>query len=663
DTNVIVAEDLAQQVQKATGRTFGQPIARVEGRQLDGIRFRHPLYNRDSVGVLADYVTLEQGTGAVHTAPGHGSDDFVTGVRYGLDVYAPVGPGGHFDDTVEIFAGQRVFDANPRIEEALSSRGRLWHRETFAHSYPHCWRCHNPVIFLATAQWFIAMDKNAFRSKALDAVRGVSWVPAWGEERIAGMVENRPDWCISRQRYWGVPIPAVDCLDCHDAILTTALTTRAADVFEREGADSWWERPIEDFLPEGLRCPSCGGQRFDRERNILDVWFDSGSSHEAVLSGAWPDLRWPADVYLEGSDQYRGWFQSSLLVALGTRGAAPFKQVITHGFVVDEQGRKMSKSIGNTIEPQDVIKQSGAEILRLMYAMADFREEVRVGPEVLARVVEAYRKLRNTCRILVANLYDFDPATDRVALEQLPEIDRYALARYAASALRVVEAYERYEFPAIFHALNQLVTVDLSAFYVDVSKDRLYTLAPKSAPRRAAQTAMFTVVEGLARLMAPILPMTADELWGFLPGTREDSVHLATFPRGLEALVDEAMVQRWTRLIAIRDQVNAALEAKRKDKVIGNSLAARVTIEAAGDTDDLLARYRDELPSVFIVSQVELRAAPAGGEASEDVRVTVDKADGERCDRCWRYVPSVSAGDAHAGVCERCEDALSAQRA
>ncbi len=670
-TTVIVAEDLAPQVQKIVGREFGEPIARVEGRLFEGIGFRHPLYDRESVGVLADYVTLDQGTGAVHTAPGHGADDFVTGVRYGLDVYAPVGPGGHFDDSVGIFAGQRVFDANPRIEEALAARGRLWHRETFTHAYPHCWRCHNPVIFLATPQWFIAMDGNDLRNRALDAVRHVSWVPSWGEERIAGMVANRPDWCISRQRYWGVPIPAVDCVDCHEATMTPELAERAASIFAQYGADAWYERPIEEFLPDGFSCQKCGGLRFEREQNILDVWFDSGSSHEAVLTGRWPDLRWPADVYLEGSDQYRGWFQSSLLVGIGTRGAAPFREVVTHGFFVDEQGRKMSKSLGNTIEPSALIDKSGAETLRLWVAMVDFREELRIGPEILARVVEAYRKLRNTCRILVANLYDFDPAADAVPYGQLPEIDRYALARYAAAARRIVDAYERYEFPTIFHALNTLATVDLSAFYVDVSKDRLYTLAPKSLERRAAQTAMFTIVDGLARLMAPIAPMTADELWGFLPGVRDDSVHLAQFPEGLEKLVDDALVDRWAQLIGIRDQANVAIEVQRKDKVIGNSLAARVTLSASGDVADLLERYRDELPAVFIVSQVELARAPHDAPArrraedraegaAEAVAVTVDRADGVRCDRCWRYVPAVSNDPKHLGVCDRCAEALAA---
>ncbi|RPJ57476.1 MAG: isoleucine--tRNA ligase, partial [Acidobacteria bacterium] len=505
ETTVIVAEELAGRVAERVNRPFGDPLARFKGDLLEGIRFQHPLYRRDSVGVLADYVTLEQGTGAVHTAPGHGADDFNTGVQYGLEVYAPVGPGGHFLDEVEIFAGQRVFDANPRIEEALAARGRLWHRETFTHSYPHCWRCHNPVIFLATSQWFISMEAADLRARALDAVHRAQWVPAWGEERIHNMLANRPDWCISRQRSWGVPIPAVDCVKCGEAILTAPLAQQAADVFAKHGADAWYERPIEEFLPDGFACPSCGGREFDRERDILDVWFDSGSSHEAVL-GQREGLRWPADLYLEGTDQYRGWFHSSLLVAVGTRGAAPYRGVVTHGFVVDEQGRKMSKSLGNTVEPQELIAKSGAEILRLWAAMVDFREEVRIGPEILARVVEAYRKLRNTLRILVANLYDFDPQADAVPVGELPELDRFALARYGETASRILQAYDRYDYPAIFQAVNSLVTVDLSAFYVDVSKDRLYTLAPKSVSRRAAQTAMYIMADGLARLIAPVLP-------------------------------------------------------------------------------------------------------------------------------------------------------------
>jgi isoleucyl-tRNA synthetase len=670
-TAVIVAEELAGQVGKQLGRPLGTPFARFPGRVLEGIRFRHPLYARDSVGVLASYVTLDQGTGAVHTAPGHGSDDFSTGIQYGLEIYAPVGPGGHFLDSVEMFAGLRVFDANPKIEEALAERGRLWHREAFEHAYPHCWRCHNPVIFLATAQWFIAMDAADLRTRALDAVSKVHWVPAWGEERIRGMVASRPDWCISRQRSWGVPIPAVDCASCHEAILTVPLVERAASVFAEHGADSWYERPIEEFVPPGLACPSCGGRTFERERDILDVWFDSGSSHEAVL-GKNPDLRWPADVYLEGSDQYRGWFQSSLLIGLVTHGAAPYHTVVTHGMVVDEQGRKLSKSLGNAIEPEEVIAKSGAEVLRLWSAMTDFRDELRFGPEILARVVEAYRKIRNTCRILVANLYDFDPATDLVPLERLPELDRYALARYGEAALRIQRAYEQYDFPVFFQTLNQLTTIDLSAFYIDVSKDRLYTLAPRSDERRSAQTALYLIADGLARLMAPVLPISADELWIHLPGRRDPSVHLAVFPAGLDALVDEALIARWTRLIKVRDEVNAEIEKLRQRKVVGTSLAAQVRIRATGAVADLLECYRDELPTLFITSQVSLErvADLRGVDASttegaryvegEDgaAHIVASRADGVRCDRCWRYVPAVSSEPARRGVCDRCVDAL-----
>src|SRR5262245_3956517 len=446
---VIVAEALAARVSAAVERPFGEPIAKMKGAELEHIRFLHPLYERDSVGVLGDYVTLEAGTGAVHTAPGHGADDFNTGMRYGLEIYAPIGPAGHFLDEVELFGGLRVFDANPKVEEALKARGRLWHREAFVHQYPHCWRCHNPVIFLATSQWFIAMDQKArltaatatdLRDAALDQIdHHVRWIPTWGHDRIYNMLKSRPDWCISRQRAWGVPIPAVDCTKCGEALVTPELVERSAAVFERYGADAWYERDTSEFVPPGLTCPKCGGTSFEREMNILDVWFDSGSSHVAVLSVR-PELTWPADMYLEGSDQHRGWFQSSLLVGLGTRGRAPYRQVLTHGVLIDVDGRKMSKSIGNTILPQDVIKQSGADILRLWIAMSDYREEIRVSKEILARVVEAYRKIRNTLRYLLANLYDFDPSTDRLTVDRLEEVDQYILARHASVAEEILAA-------------------------------------------------------------------------------------------------------------------------------------------------------------------------------------------------------------------------------
>ena len=667
---VIVAEPLADRVAEQTGRALGAPLATFRGGELEGLRFRHPLYERDSVAVLADYVTLDQGTGAVHTAPGHGADDFRTGVRYGLDVYAPVGPGGRFADDVELFGGTGVFEANPQVEAALAERGRLWRRSDLEHSYPHCWRCHHPVIFLATSQWFIALDRGDLRQRALDAIAGVEWFPAWGEERIHNMVANRPDWCISRQRSWGVPIPALYCTSCGEATLTTALTGQAAQVFETHGADAWYERDLDEFLPPEFACPSCGNRTFERERDILDVWFDSGSSHEAVLDQR-PELAWPATLYLEGSDQHRGWFHSSLLVGLGTRGAAPFREVLTHGFVVDAAGRKMSKSVGNTIDPKTIIKRYGAEILRLWVAMVDYRDEVRLGDEILARVVEAYRKIRNTLRILAANLFDFDPAADRLSIDELEEVDRYALARYGEIACTILAAYERYEFQPISHAVNHFLTVDLSAFYVDISKDRLYTFAPGSKARRSAQTAIYTMTDGLARLLAPILPVTTDDLWRFLPGPRDNSVHLAELPADCESLVDRDLLARWQRLLALRDTVNVELERLRQQKTVGTSLEASVTVRASGTTAALVERYAATLPTLFIASDVAVSADPElpldadrasaagaqfvepGGAAVIDAR----RAGGIKCDRCWRYVSSVSDGDP-AGLCNRCVDAL-----
>jgi isoleucyl-tRNA synthetase len=665
DKVVIVAEALASRVAAAVGATFGEPVARFNGELMERIKFQHPLYARVSLGVLGEYVTLDAGTGAVHTAPGHGADDFKTGMKYGLEIYAPIGPDGHFFDTVELFGGQRVFDANPNIAEALHQRAKLWHRESFSHQYPHCWRCHNPVIFLATSQWFIDLDGKplasgkTLRHAALDCIdRDVKWVPSWGHDRMYNMVAHRPDWCISRQRVWGVPIPAVDCSACGTALVTPEIVRKTAEVFAKYGADSWYERPTEEFIPAGLACPECGGTSFEREMNILDVWFDSGSSHEAVLT-QWPELTWPADVYLEGSDQHRGWFQSSLMVGLGTRGRAPFKQIVTNGFLIDVDGKKMSKSIGNAIQPQDVIKESGADIIRLWTAMSEYQEEIRVGKEILARVVEAYRKLRNTLRYLLANLYDFDPVSDAVPLGRLQEVDRYILARYAEVGLRALKGYETYDYSPIALALTQFATVDLSALYNDISKDRLYTFAARSPERRSAQTAMSLMLDGLTRLLAPILSFTADELWRYMPGAREESVHMALFPTtaALEAMRDPELVARWNTLATVRERVLAEIEPLRKNKQIGSSLQAKVVLAVPPAMLPLLERHAPDLPMLFIVSEVELRA---GGDDSQPV-VTIERATGVKCERCWRYVPLVSTDPTspYAGVCERCQDALS----
>jgi isoleucyl-tRNA synthetase len=678
---VIVAEALAPKVAAAGGKVFGEPLARMKGAELEHIRFQHPLYARASPGVLAEYVTLDAGTGAVHTAPGHGADDFQTGMKYGLEIYAPIGPAGHFLDTVELFGGQRVFDANPNVEAALKARGRLWHRQPFSHTYPHCWRCHNPVIFLATSQWFIRLDGEpvietgiraegsglraegtelrTLRAAALDAIDNkVRWIPAWGHDRMYNMVAHRPDWCISRQRVWGVPIPAVDCATCGEAITSPALVEKTAGVFDRFGADSWYERPIEEFIPDGLTCPSCEGTTFEREMNILDVWFDSGSSHEAVLS-AWPELTWPADIYLEGSDQHRGWFQSSLLVGLGTRGRPPFRQVVTNGFVVDENGKKMSKSLGNSMEPGDIIKQSGADILRLWVAMSDYTQDIRISNEILARASEAYRKLRNTLRYLLANLYDFDPATDVVPLREMEEVDRYILARYAQVAKQVRSSYEEYEYGPISQALLQFVTVDLSSFYNDISKDGLYTLGTQSRARRSAQTALYLMADGLTRLLAPILSFTADELWRYLPGAREESVHMALFPETVEldTLIDPKLLARWFELVNTRNAVLAKIEPMRKDKQIGSSLQAKVVLTCKPFSLERLQPYVKTLPTLFIVSQVELRDAPRGAETG-DVAIEITRAVGVKCERCWRIVPALSSEPEWAGLCDRCQDAL-----
>ncbi len=646
---VIVATGLAETISAKTGRALSPRVATFTGAMLEGVVFRHPLYERDSIGVLGDYVTLEQGTGAVHTAPGHGTDDFNTGVRYGLPIVTPIGTHGRFTGDTPIVGGLKVFEANPVVEAALAERGRLWHRSDVDHSYPHCWRCHQPVIFLATPQWFIRMD--GLRAEATAASEATTWLPSWGRERMTGMFASRPDWCISRQRAWGVPIPAVTCLGCGRSHLTPALIERAASVFEQDNADTWYERPIETFLPDGFTCDACGGTTFERERDILDVWFDSGSSHEAVLAQR-PDLGWPADLYLEGTDQYRGWFQSSLLVGVGTRGRAPYRSVLTHGFVVDDHGRKMSKSLGNVIAPQQILKDSGADVLRLWVALVDYRDEIRLGKAVLARTVEAYRKIRNTFRYLLSNLYDFTPATDAVPHAGMLSVDRHILSRYTRLEQRIRAAYEAYDFQALSHAVNEFVTVDLSALYLDVSKDRLYTFRADSRERRSAQTALFVMADGLVRLMAPILPMTMDEIWARLPGDRDASVHLADFPDTPASWVDDALDAHWEALAVVRRSVNEALETARAQKVVGAPLTAHVTLAASGNLYARLNDAGDELPMLCIVSAVTLQRADDG-----PLTVQVSHADGEKCPRCWRYVASrTPAGE--DGVCARCADAI-----
>ena len=643
----------------AAGEKLGPALFEVKGRELEGLRFRHAWIPRDSPAVLGDYVTLDAGTGVVHTAPGHGWDDYLTGLRYGLEIYCPVDEDGRLTKEVEHFAGQKVFDANPAIVQFLQERGLLLAHGKVRHSYPTCWRCKHPIIFRATEQWFIALDQGGYRERALEQVRQVRWYPAWGQERIYNMIAGRPDWCISRQRLWGVPIPAFYCKGCQHGLLTPEVARHVAGIFEGRSADAWYELEASELLPAGTACPRCGGREFEKDRDILDVWFDSGSSHAAVLARR-PQLAWPADLYLEGSDQHRGWFHSSLLIGVGTRGAAPFREVVTHGFTVDGDGRKMSKSLGNVVDPLKIVAAQGAEILRLWVAMVDYREDVRFSDEMLKRCAEAYRKVRNTCKYLLSTQYDFEPARDGLPEGQLSELDRYVLQRHRQFVARVRAAYEAYEFHVVYHQLVQYCSVDLSAFYLDVLKDRLYCEEAGGRARRSAQTVLQRVAEDLVRLMAPVLPMTADEVWQHLRGERAESVHVALFPEIEPA--DEALLARWQPLLEARDAVLKALEQARADKLISDRLEADVALTAPPDT---LARLREyagpggfpgPLASLFIVSRVELLE---GAVLAAEVR----RAGGAKCERCWSFSPGVGRQAAHPAVCERCHGVLAGMAA
>ena len=655
DEVYIVARQLVEQMAQACGLESYRVIDTVKGETLKDLVFRHPWLDRDSKGLLADHVTLEQGTGAVHTAPGHGYEDYLVGIENGLDIYSPVDSQGRFTSDVEHFAGLQVFEANPAINELMRDKGALLAEAKVEHSYPHCWRCHNPVIFRATSQWFIRMDHADLRQQALEEIKQVRWIPSWGEERISNMIESRPDWCISRQRIWGVPIIAFYCKRCHDPLLRSEIVEHVAEIFRQEGADAWFSRDVSQLLPEGVHC-ECGHSEFEKESDILDVWFDSGVSHQAVLE-ARDGLSWPADVYLEGGDQFRGWFHTSLLVAVGMRGKAPYRTVVCSGWTLDEEGHAMSKSRGNVISPLDVMKTNGAELLRLWVSSIAYTEDVRLGEEILSRLREAYRKIRNTHRFLLGNLFDFEPDME-VPHEDLTEVDRWALARMAQVAERAEEAYRQFEFHVVYHTLYNFCVVELSSFYLDVLKDRLYTFAPNSAPRRAAQTTLFRISDTLVRLLAPILPFTCEEIWQNLHvhGKPVDSVHLAEFTEDIQKYRDDELLNRWERLQEIRAQVSKSLEESRQQKHIGNSLEAKVVLRCGTETLNYLQRFAQDLRFLFIVSDVELRED--SNLDSEAVEVAVSKAPGEKCDRCWTYSQSVRTVGETDTVCERCHAVL-----
>ncbi len=662
DEVYIVAEDLLKATAEQCGWTNYEVLARFPGARLEHTVFRHPFLERDSLGILADHVTLEQGTGAVHTAPGHGQEDYVVGRQYGIETYCPVDASGRFYHAEgaagrlpEELIGKTVWEANPIVIGILRSRHALLASEKVDHSYPHCWRCHNPTIFRATEQWFIGMDRNDFRRHALDAIKQVRWIPAWGEERISNMVATRPDWCISRQRVWGVPIIVFYCDRCRQPLTDPKVLSGIVNLFAEHTADIWYERTAAELLPAGTQCANCGGTEFSKESDILDVWFDSGSSHLAVLT---PEnhLPWPADLYLEGGDQYRGWFHSSLLVGVGLKGSSPYRACALNGWVLDGEGRAMHKSLGNTIEPEEIIKHHGAELLRLWSASVDFNEDVRVSDVIITRLTDAYRKLRNTFRYLLGNLSDFDPQADAVPAAEMLEMDQWILLRAENLVARCRSCYDEFAFHRVYHALYDFATVDLSSLYFDVLKDRLYTSAAKSHARRSAQTALHRLLYALVRLVAPVLSFTAEEVWTYLG--HAGSVHLELFPEpaALTEGLSEAHRKRaenWDRLIKVREDVLKSLEEARKEKFIGAPLEARVRLTANGNLYPLLQQYASELPALFIVSQVALEEKPG-----QSVSVKVERAEGAKCERCWKYTTDVGSESGFPTVCAACADAV-----
>ncbi len=659
----VLASALVERSMEALGIADYKVLGKVDPKKLEGKHCRHPIYDRQSLVVLGRHVTLDAGTGCVHTAPGHGREDYEVGLAYDLDIYSPVDDDGRFVD-IDFFKGMFISDANTPVVGKLSELETLIGTGSIEHTYPHCWRCKEPVIFRATEQWFISMEKVGLRQKALACIDQVTWIPSWGRDRIYGMIENRPDWCISRQRSWGVPIVAFYCTECGTHIITREIIEHVASLFEEHSADIWFEADNSVLVPEGTRCPECEGKTFEKEKDILDVWFDSGVSHTAVLESR-DDLGWPADMYLEGSDQHRGWFHSALLTSAGPRGKAPYRSVLTHGFVVDGKGEKMSKSKGNVIAPSEIINRYGGEILRLWVAAADYQDDVRVSEKILKQLTDAYRRIRNTSRFILGNLGDFDPDADVVPYEQMLEIDRFALHHLQGLVRRAREAYEAFEFHAVYHSLHNYCTVDLGAFYLDVLKDRLYTSPAKSTARRSAQTALNTILDTLVRLMAPILVFTTDEIWVHMPGTdaRPPSGHLTQLPEVEEGLLDNELAKRWESILLIRGEVSKALEEARNQKVIGHALDAAVTLSIPEALRAAVKPDPDELRTVFIVSKVNILAEEllSGGYDSTKVAglgIRVDAAVGEKCERCWIHDPSVGTDALHKTICARCLKAL-----
>lgn len=661
---LFMAKEMLEAVGKVCKKDLSNIIGTCKGKDMEYAECRHPFetIDRKSLVVLADYVTLEAGTGCVHTAPGHGADDFETGVRYNLPIICPVDGSGKLTAEAGVdFAGMFVFDANVPIIKYLAGLNRLFGKENIRHQYAHCWRCKNPIIYRATEQWFASVD--GFREEALNAIANdVQWIPSWGEARIHNMVADRHDWCISRQRVWGVPIPIFYCEDCNEHLVNDDTINAVADLFAKEGSDAWWAHSAEEILPQGTKCPKCGVTHFRKESDIMDVWFDSGSSHAAVCKTR-PELAWPADMYLEGSDQHRGWFQSSLLTSVATEGKAPYRAVLTHGYVVDGEGRKMSKSVGNTVAPQEVIAQYGADIIRLWAASSDYKADIRISKEILKQLSEVYRKIRNTIRYILGNTNDFNYETDKVEFKDMLELDRWALMHMQLLKKEVSAAYESYDFHVLYHAIHNFCSVEMSSYYLDILKDRLYAYKADSFERRSAQTAMYEIMLDLVVMIAPVLSFTMEEVWQFMkkPASMPESVFMMPWPECKEEYIDEALESKWDNFIEIRSEITRVLEGARRAKTIGHSLDAKVELHATGEALAILRSVEGDLATLLIVSQAKLVEGLAGGvEATgrEDLKVTVQAAEGEKCERCWIYSDTVGKDAEHPTVCARCAAAL-----
>ena len=661
DEYYVMATELAAAAMEARGVTEYETLGTMMGSELEYIKCRHPFIDRISLVIVGDHVTLESGTGCVHTAPGHGVEDFVVCKKYPeLPVVVPVDANGRLTEEAGQFAGLTTEEANKPIAEHLEKTGNLFALQKIIHQYPHCWRCHKPVIFRATSQWFCSVDD--FKEDAVKASESVEWYPAWGKDRLQSMVRERADWCISRQRKWGVPIPVVYCKKCGKEIIDNDIMMKVSEIFGKEGSDAWFAHEAEYFLPEGYKCPHCGASEgFDKETDIMDVWFDSGSSHAAVLEKR-PYLKRPADVYLEGADQYRGWFQSSLLTSVAGGHGSPFKQIVTHGWTVDGEGKKMSKSLGNGIDPQDIIKQYGADILRLWVASSDYHADIRISKEILKQLSDNYRKIRNTARFCLGNLYDFDPDKDMLPNEELEELDKYALMKLDEVIDTARKGYEIYEYHTAAHAIHNFCVVDMSNFYFDVLKDRLYTSVSTSKTRRAAQTVLYKILDSLTLLLTPILAFTADEIWKFMPHDKSKNPESPLFndiPQPDFIKTDDGFMEKWDKIHKVRVDVQKALEIARNEKKIGKSLEARIVLGADGELYDFLKSVETALPEIFITSDVEVvQEKQAFTGDVEGLTVGVEGAKGEKCERCWKFSEPVGKDAKHPQLCAHCAAVL-----